>query len=253
MWNATVLIHCAGHYVAGRKFGIGLEVVSVGIGPKVFSFSDRQETVWKICLLPVGGYVRAQLEEPDAGGNENAIRKYAFMLAGPLANFAFSLIVFFSFFVIIGAPNVSGNQVVLVPQPIIDGLFVTMRIFVWTWTINESGDWTSLAMYYDSPATRMALLIAIMSSKLAALNLLPIPKLDGWRILSQILNSAFGSEKKQQYLKVIFRIEIVAILIVLGAATWNDLVHLRVIEYIKELLTYNNFNPSPLKLAVSNG
>ena len=228
VWNAVVLIHCVGHYVTARMTGIGLEVVSVGIGPKVYSVTDKRDTVWKICVLPFGGYVRAQLEEPDAEGKDNSVRKSAFILAGPLANLAFSLIVFFALFVTIGAPSVAGNQVILVPHSIFGGLVMTMQSIVWNWTI-WNDDWDILALFYDTPAVRITVLIAIVSSKLAAVNLLPIPKMDGWRILGQILNSAVGTEKKQQYLKTIFRIEIVAILIAIGYVTWNDLVRLRII------------------------
>ena len=47
----VVFVHEFGHYIVGRLCGIGAEVFSIGFGPKIFGFVDKNHTEWKICLL----------------------------------------------------------------------------------------------------------------------------------------------------------------------------------------------------------
>src|SRR5258708_13878674 len=53
-----VFIHEFGHYWVGRRFGIHAEVFSIGFGPELFGWTDRNGTRWKIAAIPLGGYVR---------------------------------------------------------------------------------------------------------------------------------------------------------------------------------------------------
>jgi len=53
-----VFIHEFGHYWVGRRFGIHAEVFSIGFGPELFGWTDRNGTRWKIAAIPLGGYVK---------------------------------------------------------------------------------------------------------------------------------------------------------------------------------------------------
>ena len=52
-----VLIHELGHHLAARYFGVRVESFSIGFGPRLFGFRYG-ETDYKVCLLPLGGYVK---------------------------------------------------------------------------------------------------------------------------------------------------------------------------------------------------
>src|SRR5262249_32690231 len=54
-----VFVHEFGHYWVGRRFGIHAEVFSIGFGPELIGWTDRNGTRWKISATPLGGYVKS--------------------------------------------------------------------------------------------------------------------------------------------------------------------------------------------------
>jgi regulator of sigma E protease len=55
--GVMVLIHELGHFLAARYFDVRVDSFSFGFGPRLIGFR-RGETDYKICLLPLGGYVK---------------------------------------------------------------------------------------------------------------------------------------------------------------------------------------------------
>lgn len=55
--GVMVLIHELGHFLAARYFDVRVESFSIGMGPRLIGFR-RGETDYKICMLPIGGYVK---------------------------------------------------------------------------------------------------------------------------------------------------------------------------------------------------
>ena len=53
-----VFVHEFGHYWVGRRFGIHAEVFSIGFGPELVGWTDRNGTRWKVSAIPLGGYVK---------------------------------------------------------------------------------------------------------------------------------------------------------------------------------------------------
>ena len=53
-----IFIHELGHYSTARYFGIKVTDFSIGFGKTIFSFVDKNNTNWKISLIPLGGYVK---------------------------------------------------------------------------------------------------------------------------------------------------------------------------------------------------
>ena len=53
-----VFVHEFGHYWVGRRFGIHAEVFSIGFGPELFGWTDRNGTRWKVSAIPLGGFVK---------------------------------------------------------------------------------------------------------------------------------------------------------------------------------------------------
>ncbi len=119
-----VFVHEAGHFLVARLNGIKVEVFSIGFGKELFGFNDKYNTRWKFCLIPMGGYVKmfgdknsasqsdddfiSQLSEDEkkvAFSCKSLSAKAAVVIAGPLANYLFSTIIFTCFFVIYGNPT----------------------------------------------------------------------------------------------------------------------------------------------------
>ena len=129
-----VFFHELGHYLVARLFGISAETFSIGFGPEIVGWSDRQGTRWKLAWLPLGGYVRfvgdmspagnpADLESIPAELREKAFQlrpvwqRFLVVLAGPATNFLLAIIIFAAFFAAVGAPTSSIVGAVLPDSP----------------------------------------------------------------------------------------------------------------------------------------
>ncbi|WP_077211555.1 RIP metalloprotease RseP [Bacillus dakarensis] len=64
IFGALVFFHELGHLVFAKRAGILCREFAIGFGPKVFAFT-KDDTVYTIRLLPIGGYVRMAGEDPE--------------------------------------------------------------------------------------------------------------------------------------------------------------------------------------------
>ena len=55
--GVVVFVHEAGHFIAARWAGVRVNAFSIGFGPAILKWTDKHNTVWKLCCLPLGGYV----------------------------------------------------------------------------------------------------------------------------------------------------------------------------------------------------
>ena len=118
----VVFIHEYGHYYFAKKFGVGITDFSIGFGREIFGWNDKSGTRWKICWIPLGGYVKffGDRNVFSQSEQQNIINKYEekdrqklFILkplyqrsiivaAGPLANFALAILTFFLINMLVG-------------------------------------------------------------------------------------------------------------------------------------------------------
>ena len=79
--------------------------------------------------------------------------------------------------------------------------------------------------------------LAVLSINLGLINLFPIPVLDGGHLLFYAAEAVRGRPLGQRAQEYGFRVGLALVLTLMVFATWNDLVHLRVVEFIKGLMT----------------
>jgi regulator of sigma E protease len=79
--------------------------------------------------------------------------------------------------------------------------------------------------------------MAVLSINLGLINLFPIPVLDGGHLLFYAAEAIRGRPLGQRAQEYGFRVGLALVLTLMVFATWNDLVHLRVVEFIKGLVT----------------
>ena len=116
-----VFVHELGHYLVARRNGVLVEVFSIGFGPEIYGWNDKAGTRWKIGAFPLGGYVKmfGDSETVEEGEEERPLtpeeeavsfhhkrlgQRVAIVLAGPLANFAFAIVVIAVLFSTAGNP-----------------------------------------------------------------------------------------------------------------------------------------------------
>ena len=56
--TVVVFIHEYGHYYFAKKYGVGITDFSIGFGREFFGWKDKSGTRWKVCWIPLGGYVK---------------------------------------------------------------------------------------------------------------------------------------------------------------------------------------------------
>jgi regulator of sigma E protease len=108
-----VFVHELGHFLVAKGFGIGVHVFSLGFGPRLAGFR-RGGTEYKVCAVPLGGYVRLAGEEPsDAlrGGAEEFLsrprwQRVLVYLAGPTFNVVLAVAVMWVVLVAYGKEEV---------------------------------------------------------------------------------------------------------------------------------------------------
>jgi regulator of sigma E protease len=70
-FGASIFIHEYGHYIAARWRKLKIDRFSIGFGPRLFGWKDKQGVDWRISLFPLGGYV-ALPQLADLRGIEGA-------------------------------------------------------------------------------------------------------------------------------------------------------------------------------------
>jgi regulator of sigma E protease len=79
--------------------------------------------------------------------------------------------------------------------------------------------------------------MAVLSVNLGLINLFPVPVLDGGHLLFYAAEAVRGKPLGQRAQEYGFRIGLALVLTLMVFATWNDLVHLRIVEFVKGLVT----------------
>ena len=99
-----IFIHELGHFYAAKRSGIKVNTFSIGFGPKLIGI-QRGETEYKISMLPFGGYVQMEGENPSeqtgAPGEfaSASVGSRAFVIAaGPVVNLLFGILVYAAVF-----------------------------------------------------------------------------------------------------------------------------------------------------------
>jgi regulator of sigma E protease len=105
--GVLIFVHELGHFVWAKVFGVKVLRFSLGFGPPLLGFT-RGETEYVIAAIPLGGYVRLLGELPgdvvtkkDEGrsfAEQPLWRRIIIVLAGPVMNLAFPLLLYFVVF-----------------------------------------------------------------------------------------------------------------------------------------------------------
>ncbi len=118
----VVFIHEYGHYYFARRYGVGVTDFSIGFGKELFGWNDKSGTRWKICWIPLGGYVKffGDRNVFSQADQEELLKKYnkedqdklfvtkplyqrALIVAGgPVANFILAIFIFLFIYMFVG-------------------------------------------------------------------------------------------------------------------------------------------------------
>ena len=118
--GSLVVVHELGHYAVGRWFGVKAEKFSIGFGPQIWGRVDKRGTLWRVGLLPLGGFVQfagdmnpaSQADEswtqlPEHERNQTFQSKTLWqraliVFAGPAVNFILAILIAMGFLLAFG-------------------------------------------------------------------------------------------------------------------------------------------------------
>src|ERR1044071_5122426 len=106
--GVLIVVHEYGHYLVARLCGVKVLRFSVGFGRALLvRRSGKDQTEWVIAAVPFGGYVKmlderegpvAPHEAHRAFNRQTVWRRIAIVVAGPLFNFVFAVLVYAGLF-----------------------------------------------------------------------------------------------------------------------------------------------------------
>ena len=104
-----IVVHEFGHYVVARLCNVKVLRFSVGFGAPIWRRTfGRDRTEWVIAAFPLGGYVKmvderegrvASEDLPRAFNRQSVYRRFAIVVAGPVANFLLAILFYWILFV----------------------------------------------------------------------------------------------------------------------------------------------------------
>lgn len=113
--GGIVFFHELGHFLFAKKAGVYIYEFSIGMGPQLFKWkSKKDETMYSIRLLPIGGFVQMAGEEIDPDENipkekrmqsKTWLQRFSIMIAGIFFNFVLAIVLLFVVGLINGTPK----------------------------------------------------------------------------------------------------------------------------------------------------
>lgn len=102
-----IAFHEYGHFLIARRCGVKVLRFSIGFGPVLWRFYDKQGTEFAVSALPFGGYVKmlderedevAESEKHLSFNSKTPWQRMAIAAAGPVANFLLAIFVYWLVF-----------------------------------------------------------------------------------------------------------------------------------------------------------
>ena len=113
--SIVVIVHEGGHFIVARMCGVQATHFSLGFGKVLWSKMDKHGTLWQVCAVPLGGYVRMLGDEDAAGAKSSSDKvpaserhktfmakklwqRAAIVFAGPAMNYVFAFLLLWACF-----------------------------------------------------------------------------------------------------------------------------------------------------------
>jgi len=95
--SILVVAHELGHFLTAKFLGIGVEIFSIGFGPRILGFR-RKGTDYRISAVPIGGYVKLKGEETSTGAPDEYLsrpkgQRFLVLFMGPMMNLLVAVLV----------------------------------------------------------------------------------------------------------------------------------------------------------------
>ena len=222
-----IFIHEGAHFLVAKLCKVKVNEFAIGFGPTIWK-KQGKETKYAIRLIPLGGFVSMEGED-EASDDEHSFsrasipKRIAIVAAGAITNIIFGILLFFILILVVyqdwnTAFNATGG--------FINSLFESIKM-IFTGKIGVK-DFTGPVGISNMITSAVGIanyvyLISVVSVSLGITNLLPIPALDGGKILILIIEAI---RKKPMKKETEIQIQLIgfSLLITLSLiVTYNDI------------------------------
>lgn len=223
-----IFIHEGGHFFVAKLCNVKVNEFAIGFGPTIWS-KQGKETKYAIRLIPLGGFVSMEGEDEESEhersySNASIPKRVAIVAAGAVVNIIFGLIVYF---VLVAVVYKNFSIALQATVGFISSIFESLKmLFTGNIGIKDLSGPVGISKVVSNTTTfaNYIYIISAISVSLGVTNLLPIPALDGGKILllliEAIRNKPLKKETEIQIQLIGFSILIALSIIV----TYNDII-----------------------------
>lgn len=237
-----ILIHEGGHFLVAKLCKVKVKEFSIGFGKKIWQ-KQKKETKYTIRIIPLGGYVsmEGEDEESDEEGSFSKAsigKRLAIVLAGATVNILFGIIVYFILISTIGIQFADPAKDTILNRLYYGGkatgsfMLAILESIKMLFTGGLATDQMvgivgiSEIVVQTSGLVNYINLLAVISISLGITNLLPIPALDGGKIVILLIEAI---RRKPMKLETEAQIQLIGFSILLALTifvTYNDIVRI---------------------------
>ena len=237
-----ILIHEGGHFLVAKLCKVKVNEFAIGFG-KVLLQKQGKETKYSLRLIPLGGFCSMEGEEeeseaPDSFSKANVWKRMAIVVAGAAVNIVFGILVYFILVTTVGIQFVDPAKDTIINRiyygaqgtgEFINAIFESIK------TLFSGGIKTdqmvgivgiSEVVVKTNGIINYLNLLAVISVSLGVTNLLPIPALDGGKILILIIEII---RRKPMKIETEAKIQLIGFSILIALSlfvTYNDILRI---------------------------
>ncbi len=197
-----IFIHEGGHFIVAKLSKVNVNQFSIGFGPIIWK-KQRKETLYSIRLIPLGGFVSMESEDEDSEDeksfNKASIpKRIAIVAAGAIVNIVFGLVTYFMLIAIIYKNIALAFQATgAFSLSLVQSL---QMLFTGSVGVNDLTGPVGISEIVTQTVgiANYVYIIALVSVSLGITNLLPIPALDGGKIVVLLIEAIRRKPLKQE-------------------------------------------------------
>lgn len=185
-----ILVHELGHFLAARWVKIPIARFSIGFGPKLWGCKKGNTEYW-LSLIPIGGYVLPEIEDETEFFKIPIYKRVIFSLGGPAANIILPLFLFGIINIMLS--GFSFSSLFIKPFSQTFGFLVNFLAAI-PLLFSDSEELSGIVgivvlggQFVGTDLVKALHFSILLSLNLAVLNLLPVPVLDGGKIILFLL------------------------------------------------------------------
>ena len=225
-----VLIHEGGHFLVAKLFKIKVNEFAIGFGPTIFT-KEKGETKYALRLIPLGGFVSMEGEE-ERSEKEGSFsmasipKRIAIVAAGGLVNIIFGVLLYY----IISSIAFNSMYLGLIDtKDFIFSIFDSIRLlFTGNITMDQMTGIVGISdiVVNTNGIMNYLYIMALISASLGITNLLPLPPLDGGKIVIYLIEAIRRKPMKEETELRIQSLGFSLLILLAIYVTYNDIIRI---------------------------